>query len=84
MPPIQPENHPEIEPPAQTDSQSGRGTAVLQLAARAQAPVIQVSIGRVEVRASLPAPPPSAPTPAATGPRMTLDEYLLAQKEGKR
>ena len=84
MPPIQPENHPEIEPPAQTDSRSGRGTAALQPAARAQAPVIQVSIGRVEVRASLPAPPPSAPTPAATGPRMTLDEYLLAQKEGKR
>jgi hypothetical protein len=39
------------------------------------APVVQVTIGRVEVRASVPAPavPPARPAPS---PAMTLDDYL--------
>lgn len=38
------------------------------------APVINVSIGRIEVRA--PAATPAAPTTTTAGPRLTLDDYL--------
>ena len=49
---------------------------------RDQPPVIKVSIGRVEVRAVIPAKPiEPAPPP---GPRMSLDEYLKQQSEAKR
>ncbi len=49
---------------------------------RDQPPVIRVSIGRVEVRAILPAVPvEQVPAPR---PRMSLDEYLKQQNEAKR
>ncbi len=45
--------------------------------------VIRVSIGRVEVRATVPAPAPPAPTRAApTPPKLTLDSYL--ERTGER
>jgi hypothetical protein len=51
---------------------------------RDQAPIVRVTIGRIEVRA---APPPVAPPrkPArAPGPVLTLDAYLKSRKEGAR
>jgi hypothetical protein len=41
------------------------------------APVIRVTIGRLEVRAMLPAPAPTKPMPAPkTQPQLTLEDYL--------
>jgi len=48
----------------------------------AVAPPIRVTIGRIEVRATAPAPPPAAPRPVA-GPRMNLEDYLRRRREGK-
>jgi len=47
-----------------------------------QPPVVRVSIGRVEVRAIMPAAP--AEKAASPKPRMSLDEYLRQQNEAKR
>ncbi len=46
------------------------------------APTIQVTIGRIEVRAESPQPLPRRATPAA--PRLTLDEYLRRRNGGDR
>ena len=44
-----------------------------------QAPVVHVTIGRVEVRAATPPPPqPPAEPPAPPTPRISLDDYLRA------
>ncbi len=41
------------------------------------APTVRVSIGRIEVRAIQPAPPPGAPpAPRRSGPRLSLEDYL--------
>jgi hypothetical protein len=51
---------------------------------RAQAPIVRVTIGRIEVRAApAPAPPPRKPA-RAPGPVLTLDAYLKSRKEGAR
>ncbi len=47
------------------------------------APVIRVSIGRIDVRAELPAPAPHAP-PKQRAPTMSLDEYAKLRAEGQR
>lgn len=47
----------------------------------AETPVVHVTIGRVDVRAVLPAPPPERAAPRHR-PRLTLDEYL--RKDGRR
>ena len=48
------------------------------------APVIRVTIGRIDVRAVLP-PAPPAPRPAApTGPVLSLEEYLKQRDGGRR
>ncbi len=47
-----------------------------------QPPVVRVSIGRVEVRAILPAAPAEKRSPP--GPPMSLDEYLKRQNEANR
>ncbi|MEA5621543.1 hypothetical protein [Nostoc sp. UHCC 0251] len=39
-------------------------------------PVVQVTIGRVEIRATPPAPPPSRPKPRPAPSVMSLDDYL--------
>ena len=51
---------------------------------RAHAPIVRVTIGRIEVRsASPPAPMPRKSAPR-TGPKLTLDAYLKARKKGAR
>jgi hypothetical protein len=54
-------------------------------AASPEAPVIRVTIGRIDVRAQFTA---SAPSPATTGHKrpgaLSLDEYLKQRSEGKR
>jgi hypothetical protein len=45
--------------------------------------VIRVSIGRIDVRAELPAPP-SAPPPRQRPSGMSLDDYAKLRAEGKR
>ena len=59
--------------------------AVLPKAMRKPAPTIQVTIGRIEVRAiTLPAPPAPRFKPARPGPALSLDDYLKQRNEGKR
>ena len=49
-----------------------------------EAPIVRVTIGRIEVRAApAPTPPPRKPARPA-GPTLTLDAYLKARKEGAR
>jgi hypothetical protein len=50
------------------------------------APAIRVSIGRIEVRATMPPPPMPAAQPAVSarpGPALSLDDYLK-QRSGRR
>ncbi|WP_199746994.1 hypothetical protein, partial [Corallococcus sp. AB049A] len=49
----------------------------------APAPVVQVTIGRIEVRAVTP-PAPARPAPARTSPSLSLDEYLRRRNGGGR
>jgi hypothetical protein len=51
---------------------------------RPAAPVVRVSIGRIEVRAVFPAPPSAVRPAAAPRPKLSLDEYLRQRNEGKR
>ena len=46
-------------------------------------PIIRVTIGRIEVRAETPTPPPRK-TPSPSRPKLTLDAYLKERKEGRR
>jgi hypothetical protein len=51
---------------------------------RDQAPIVRVTIGRIDVRAA-PAPPLPSRKPARhAGPTLTLDAYLKQRKEGAR
>jgi hypothetical protein len=47
------------------------------------APAIQISIGRIEVRAVTPPAPAPTKAPSRTPARLSLDEYLRAQAGGK-
>jgi hypothetical protein len=48
-------------------------------------PAIEITIGRVEVRAvQRPAPPPRPAPAAPPAPRLSLEEYLQNQSEGRR
>jgi len=49
----------------------------------APAPVVQVTIGRIEVRAVTP-PAPARQAPARTSPSLSLDEYLRRRNGGGR
>lgn len=52
---------------------------------RTQTPKLQVSIGRVEIKAMPPPPPPFPPQPPArTQPVMSLDTYLKRRRERRR
>jgi hypothetical protein len=56
-----------------------------QARSEAEAPVIRVSIGRIDVRAQFsPATPSPAPTRNARPAALSLDEYLKQRREGKR
>jgi hypothetical protein len=51
---------------------------------RDQAPIVRVTIGRIDVRAApAPVPPPRKPLPSP-GPALTLDAYLKQRKEATR
>ncbi|WP_320045523.1 hypothetical protein [uncultured Desulfobacter sp.] len=47
-------------------------------------PTIQVTIGRVEVRAVTPPAPPARPPRPAPAPSLALDDYLKQRREGRR
>lgn len=74
---------PAIRPPMAPRLANPRNPEIVSPAAASSSPAIQVSIGRVEVRAVFPEPAPSAPAPR---PRSTvsLDEYLNQPARGKR
>jgi hypothetical protein len=49
------------------------------------APIIRVTIGRIEVRAIMPpAPAPPRQPPSRPAPRLSLEEYLHQRREGRR
>lgn len=48
------------------------------------APPIQVTIGRVEVRAITPQPAPRRPPPKPRQPTLSLDDYVAQRREGER
>jgi hypothetical protein len=50
----------------------------------AAAPVIRVSIGRVEVRAEFPAPAPRPNPRQPQAPKLSIEEYARQRSEGKR
>lgn len=52
--------------------------------AAAPAPTIQVTIGRVEVRATNAAAPPRQPGASAAAPRLSLEEYMRRRSGGHR
>jgi hypothetical protein len=53
-------------------------------AALREEPIVHVTIGRVEIRASVPAAP-AAPRPAPAGPRpLSLGDYLASRKGAAR
>jgi hypothetical protein len=50
-----------------------------------RAPIVRVTIGRIEVRAEIAAPAAAAPAARPLQvPTLTLDEYLKQRQEGKR
>jgi hypothetical protein len=48
------------------------------------APAIQVTIGRVEVRAVTPQPAPHRPLRRPEGPLLSLEDYVAQRREGRR
>lgn len=48
-----------------------------------QPPIVRVTIGRIDVRATAPAAP-SRKTPARSEPKLTLDAYLKSRRESTR
>jgi hypothetical protein len=53
-------------------------------AAAKTAPVIRVTIGRIDVRADVPAPAPARAATPPRAPTLSLEDYLKQRKEGKR
>jgi hypothetical protein len=51
---------------------------------RAAAPVIRVTIGRVDVRAEFPATAPRPTARQTQTPTLSVEEYAKQRKEGKR
>ena len=52
--------------------------------AEPQLPPIKINIGRVDVRAIMPAAPPSVPGSPRPKPALSLESYLKQREEGKR
>lgn len=67
------------EPDRQAGFDSARG-----LSGPSPSPTVQVTIGRIEIRASQPAPRPVATGAKPAAPRMSLDDYLKARSGGSR
>ena len=61
-------------------ARDGRPSAEL---ARSSRPVVQVTIGRIEVRAVPPVPQPSPAAPVPAGPRVSLEDYLRERGGGR-
>ena len=60
------------------------GAGSVRMAA-AQAPVVRVTIGRIEVRAQFPAPAAKRESPGRATPNgLSLDDYLKQRNEGRR
>jgi len=51
---------------------------------RDQAPIVRVTIGRIDVRAAPAPPPPPRKAAGPAPPVLTLDAYLKERKEGRR
>ena len=69
-----------VRPPLPT-----RSAAAQQLGSTpATSPAVQISIGRVEVRAVFPAPTVRRPAPSRSRPTVSLDDYLNRRQGGKR
>ena len=48
------------------------------------APTIKITIGRVDVRAIMPAAPAPRPAPARPSPALSLEDYLKQREGGRR
>lgn len=68
---------------SQSESATSRPAALPAALPEANELVVQIHIGRIEVRALTPPASPPVSQPASTGPTLSLDEYLR-QREGKR
>ncbi len=66
-------------PPSSLSRDSGAG-----IDSRAMAPVIRVTIGRVDVRAEFPAAAPRPAPRQAQPPTLSVEEYAKQRNEGKR
>jgi hypothetical protein len=75
MPVVQPRVTVYREPPVSTPSE---GTAMPE-----PAPTIKITIGRVDVRAMMPAAPAARPAPARPSPALSLDDYLKQRGGGR-
>jgi len=53
-------------------------------ATQGQTPTIRITIGRVDVRAIMPASPAPRPTPTRPGPALSLADYLKQRERGSR
>lgn len=62
----------------------GVRSAAREMSAQAAAPIIEVTIGRIEVRAvTPPAPTPQPTRQRQAPPKMSLDDYLRAHSGGR-
>ena len=66
------------------DSGAGARSRMPATDSPAAAPVIHVSIGRVEVRAEFPAPAPRPNPRQPQAPKLSIEEYARQRSEGKR
>ena len=70
--------------PAQPSTPNSPAAAAREVSAQTQPPpTIEVSIGRIEVRAVTPPAPPVQPRQRQAPPKMSLDDYLRAQSGGR-
>ena len=76
MPVVQPHVTLSREPPVSIPSE---GTAMPE-----PAPTIKITIGRVDVRAIMPAAPAPRPAPTRPSPALSLEDYLKQREGGRR
>ena len=72
------------DPGHRTAARASQRAAVQPNELRGEPPIVRVTIGRIDVRAT-PAPAASArKSPPTAAPKLTLDAYLKERKEGRR